>query len=193
MNNNSSSVDKISRERISKDLDTNFFVEASAGSGKTSKLVERMIAIVRRNGGDIRKICAITFTKNAANEFYRRFRDELNTQIRNTTGLEQENFKEALENIDLCFLGTIDAFCQMIVSEHPMEAGVPSDAAITSDDDMLPIFRAELTKVQKGIYGKELRGMYRRINRMFYDADEKIISQLPYFMNTRDTCHVHDE
>ena len=193
MNNNSASVDKISRERISRDLDTNFFVEASAGSGKTSKLVERMIAIVRRNGGDIRKICAITFTKNAANEFYRRFRDELNTQINKTTGLEQENFKEALENIDLCFLGTIDAFCQMIVSEHPMEAGVPSDAAITSNDDMLPIFRAELTKVQKGIYGKELRGMYRRINRMFYDADEKIISQLPYFMNTRDTRHVHDE
>ena len=38
--------DALARERITKEIESNFFVEAAAGSGKTSSLVDRMIAMV---------------------------------------------------------------------------------------------------------------------------------------------------
>ena len=53
--------DTQSRDRIVSEINTNFFVEAGAGSGKTTMLVSRMVAMVEA-GIPIGKICAITFT-----------------------------------------------------------------------------------------------------------------------------------
>ena len=63
--------DKKSRELIVKDINKNYFVEASAGSGKTTSLVYRMVSLVE-SGVPVDKICTITFTKAAANEFFER-------------------------------------------------------------------------------------------------------------------------
>ena len=60
--------DTISRQKIVDQTDSNFFVEAGAGYGKTTILVKRMVAMVEQ-GLDVSKICAITFTKAAAGEF----------------------------------------------------------------------------------------------------------------------------
>ena len=46
--------DTLSRKRIVSEMDKNFFVEAGAGSGKTTMLVKRMVAMVE-SGIDIRK------------------------------------------------------------------------------------------------------------------------------------------
>ncbi|MDD7602724.1 MAG: UvrD-helicase domain-containing protein, partial [Firmicutes bacterium] len=69
-------MDKTAREKIKYNISSNYFVEAGAGSGKTSVLVERMASMVE-SGIDISKICAITFTKAAAGEFYARFQARL--------------------------------------------------------------------------------------------------------------------
>ena len=84
----SKDYDQISRDKIRNDIHSNFFVEAGAGSGKTSVLVDRMVAMVE-GGIDISKICAITFTKAAAGEFYARFQHKLSES-------DSENAKEAL-------------------------------------------------------------------------------------------------
>ena len=64
--------DSQARNEIISNVNKNYFVEAGAGSGKTTILVERMVAMVER-GFPVDQICTITFTKAAANEFYARF------------------------------------------------------------------------------------------------------------------------
>ena len=61
--------DLTARDRIVSDIASNFFVEAGAGSGQTTVLVKRLVAMVE-SGIDVSRICAITFTKAAAGEFY---------------------------------------------------------------------------------------------------------------------------
>ena len=39
-------ADSSARSRIKEDLETNLLVEAGAGSGKTTELIERMVALV---------------------------------------------------------------------------------------------------------------------------------------------------
>ena len=80
--------DYIAREKIRTDIRSNFFVEAGAGSGKTTVLVDRMVSMVE-GGIDISRICAITFTKAAAGEFYARFQEALSKS-------GSENAKNAL-------------------------------------------------------------------------------------------------
>ena len=121
--------DTISRRKIVDQTDSNFFVEAGAGSGKTAILVKRMVAMVEQ-GLDVSKICAITFTKAAAGEFYDRFQKALIErstaptvegfvqkpgELGNPDHVTRERCLKALNDIDLCFMGTIDSFCNMIL------------------------------------------------------------------------------
>ena len=120
--------DTLSRQKIVENIYSNFFVEAGAGSGKTTILVKRMVAMVEQ-GLDVSKICAITFTKAAAGEFYDRFQKALIErstaptvegfvqkpgELGNPNNVTRERCLKALNDIDLCFMGTIDSFCNMI-------------------------------------------------------------------------------
>ena len=162
--------DTVSRNRIVSEIDKNFFVEAGAGSGKTTMLVNRMVAMVE-SGLDISKICAITFTKAAANEFYERFQKILIErsnpdykwedkgyagQLPEPNDVTKERCAKALKDIDLCFMGTIDSFCNMVLSEHPTEAGILSDSILISDDDMRSFLNQMYIKICNGQCGYEL-------------------------------------
>src|ERR1700691_4223026 len=69
--------DQAARDRITEDLDTTLFVEAGAGSGKTSALVDRVLALVTRGGAEPWYIGAIAFTEKAGAELRDRIRSEL--------------------------------------------------------------------------------------------------------------------
>lgn len=151
--------DQTSRDRIVKELNKNFFVEASAGSGKTTSLVYRMVALIE-SGVPVDKICTITFTKAAADEFFSRFQSLLSLRSvegkDGSEGILGEKTPEsllkcqtALNNIDLCFLGTIDAFCNMIAHELPAELDIPSDCEIISDEENTVIIKDEFENILK--------------------------------------------
>ena len=163
----SKDYDQISRDRIRSDIHSNFFVEAGAGSGKTSVLVDRMAAMVE-GGMDINRICAITFTKAAAGEFYSRFQQKLSES-------DSENAKRALRDIDLCFMGTIDSFCNMVLSEHPAAAGIPSNSAVLEKEKMDALVRREYSKILCGEAGEALRKKAERFSGCFYNASEKFL------------------
>ena len=150
-------IDTLSRERIVQDLEHNLFVEASAGSGKTTSLVNRMVALVEK-GVPVDKICTITFTKAAADEFYARFQSLLSIRSVNipddsdiALGPKSEESvlrcQEALANIDLCYLVTIDAFTNMIAHEMPNEIGIPSDATVIGEDERESLIKKQYEKI----------------------------------------------
>src|SRR5207248_5117531 len=71
--------DQAARDRIARDLDRTLFVEAGAGSGKTTALVTRVVALVLA-GIELQSIAAITFTDKAAAELRDRIRRALQHQ-----------------------------------------------------------------------------------------------------------------
>ena len=191
--------DTQSRNRIVSEINTNFFVEAGAGSGKTTMLVNRMVAIVEA-GIPIGKICAITFTKAAAGEFYDRFQKRLIErsnpdyvwedkgyagQLPEPTDRTRERCAEALKNIDLCFMGTIDSFCSMVLSEHPSEARIPSDAGIVSDYDAEVFYKQQYVKLCAGEYGAELAEMANNFRTLYRNAEEVFVQGESVLMNNR--------
>ncbi|MBO7356476.1 MAG: UvrD-helicase domain-containing protein, partial [Lachnospiraceae bacterium] len=191
--------DTQSRNRIVSEINTNFFVEAGAGSGKTTMLVSRMVAMVEA-GIPIGKICAITFTKAAAGEFYDRFQKLLIErsnpayvwedkgyagQLPKPTDETRERCAEALNNIDLCFMGTIDSFCSMVLSEHPSEARIPSDASIVSDQDAEIFYKQQYVKICAGEYGSDLTDLANTFRALYRNAEDVFVQGESVFMNNR--------
>ncbi len=199
--------DADARDRIVNDTGTNFFVEAGAGSGKTTMLVRRMVAMVE-TGTDISTISAITFTKAAAGEFYSRFQKMLIKrsseeaddgggarpgELCAPTEETRRRCREALENIDLCFMGTIDSFCNMILCEHPAEAGVPSSTRVVSDDEMKALCLREYSRIQKGIYGDELKRLNTVFRALHYRPDDVFIAAVRMLMEHRNVSFIFPE
>src|SRR4051812_992237 len=59
-------TDDAARAAILERCDATLFVEAGSGSGKTSSLVGRVVALVTQRGVPMREIVAVTFTEKAA-------------------------------------------------------------------------------------------------------------------------------
>jgi len=75
--------DAAARQAIETDLDSTLFVQAGAGTGKTTALVRRILALIA-SGVEIKHIAAITFTEKAAAELQARIRRKLQEAILNS-------------------------------------------------------------------------------------------------------------
>lgn len=118
--------------------DTNFVVRAAAGSGKTTALVARIVALVR-SGVPIDACTAITFTRKAASEMKARLYEELRTtdaRLRkaDAASAERKNVRRALQNLPRCFVGTIHSFCARLLRERPLDADLPPDFTAGIED-----------------------------------------------------------
>jgi ATP-dependent helicase/nuclease subunit A len=118
--------DATAREAIRTDLAASMLVEASAGTGKTTCLVDRMTALVRTGTATVGQIAAITFTKKAAAELARRFRERLERDVAHpdTLPADRERLHAALAEIDSAMIGTVHSFCGRLLRERPIEAGL---------------------------------------------------------------------
>ena len=184
--------DQKQRDQIKNDVDKNIFVEAGAGSGKTASLVSRMVSMVKK-GIDISKISAITFTKAAAVEFYNRFEEELSNVINSDISDDEKKLCEkALLDIDLCFLGTIDAFCNMVLSENPIEAGIPLNANIIDEDEYNFLITNEYSYILENIDPKDeplLKAFLRfQINPKdaFTTCAKQLLSRRNYYIDVKE-------
>src|SRR5947209_5131482 len=65
------------RDRIRDDLDTTLIIEAAAGTGKTTALVNRIVSVIESGRGQLSQIVAVTFTEKAAGELKLRLRAEI--------------------------------------------------------------------------------------------------------------------
>ncbi len=113
------------RKMIAEELQVNFLVEAGAGSGKTSSLVNRMINLIKTGKYCVGEIAAITFTRKAAAELKERFQDSLEKEFRQSQDpLVSRRLSQALLDLDQSYLGTIHSFCSRLLRERPVEAGL---------------------------------------------------------------------
>ena len=109
-------ADHAVRQRFINELDRSFFLEAGAGSGKTSVIVARVVNLVR-SGRRLPEIVAITFTEKAAGELREKIRDEL----------AQSGLREALREVDAAPIQTIHAFAAGLLRDRALDAGLDPD------------------------------------------------------------------
>ncbi len=98
-------------------------LEANAGSGKTSVLVERFVRSVLEDGVRPGRILAITFTERAAGELRARVRERF---------VELGRRDEARET-ETAWVSTIHGFCARVLRAHAIAAGL--DPAFTVLDE----------------------------------------------------------
>lgn len=142
------------------------WVSASAGSGKTKVLTDRVLNLMLMNGAP-EKILCLTFTKVAAAEMANRLTDilkrwamaddnELKEQIRQL--LQEEPDEDLLKRAKSLFtkvleipgglkMMTIHSFCTSLLHRFPLEADVPPNFTVLEDLTANQMMQSALTEV----------------------------------------------
>jgi len=119
------------RRRAVEETESSFIVEASAGTGKTRTLIDRILQLVLVKGPKgprlrLQEICAITFTEKAAGEMKLRLRQHFQ-QILSEKGHSTdllEKARLALDDLEAASISTFHSFAVSLLKERPIEAGL---------------------------------------------------------------------
>jgi ATP-dependent helicase/nuclease subunit A len=122
--------DESARARFASELDRNFSVVASAGSGKTTAITQRILSIARSpNATEVMpRLVVVTFTNRAADEMQQRTRQ----------ALLEENLRQEIQSaFNRAFFGTIHSFCMKILTDFGHYLGLPAPLELVEDDNDL--------------------------------------------------------
>src|SRR5438046_160360 len=122
--------DESARARFATELDRNFSVVASAGSGKTTAITQRILSIARSADAAeiLPRLVVVTFTNRAADEMQQRTRQ----------ALLQENLRPEVQTaFNRAFFGTIHSFCMKLLTDFGHYLGLPAPLELVQDDDDL--------------------------------------------------------
>ena len=108
-------------------------VSASAGSGKTFVMIERLVAYVT-GGGDIEDVLAVTFTKKAAAQMKDKLRSALIKSVASAGENERARLKQQLSKISLANISTIHSFCAYLLRVYFYLLDIDGSFEIISED-----------------------------------------------------------
>ena len=117
--------DAEARKAIANDLDDTLIVEAAAGTGKTTELVNRILRVLATGRATMGEIVAVTFTEKAAGELKLRLREKLEQDRADASDPEvSARLDLALAQLEEAHVNTIHGFCAELLRERPVEARV---------------------------------------------------------------------
>ena len=127
--------DQEAREIIANNLQDTLFIEASAGTGKTTSLVNRVVNMISTRTATLDKIAAITFTEAAAAELRERIREELEKAAADCerSADERDLCQQGISDLDQSAIQTLHAFAALLLHERPLEAGLPPSFEVSDE------------------------------------------------------------
>lgn len=147
-------------QRQAADPTASVLVNASAGTGKTKVLTDRILSLLL-TGSSPNKILALTFTKAAAGEMHDRLLNKLSNWAicdqgklaADIKGLTEEDpnleqisqaqslFAQVLDTPGGLKIQTIHSFCQSLLARFPLEADLPPNFQLIEDRTVSELLR----------------------------------------------------
>ena len=100
------------QQKILDTIGKNIIVSASAGSGKTTVMVEKIFRLISEEKVPVKNLLVVTFTKSASAEMKQRLEEKLKQNSDDEFILSQ---LDDLPQADIC---TVDSFCEGIVKKY---------------------------------------------------------------------------
>ncbi|MSO36071.1 MAG: ATP-dependent deoxyribonuclease subunit A, partial [Acidobacteria bacterium] len=155
------------RALIATELDQTMVVEAAAGTGKTTELVGRIVALIENQRARIGEIVAVTFSEKAAGELKLRLREELErARARREAGSPHSALlARAIYDFEEAHVSTIHGFCAELLRERPVEARVDPAFTVLTETQADRLFDEAFTAWLHEQLGKPQEGVRRSLRR----------------------------
>ena len=127
---------------------SNVLVSASAGSGKTSTMVQKLVGIISNMKVPITSLLVVTYTNAAASEIKQKLFHEISQKIVASNDVAEKAFLEKqLDSLNNAEIGTLHAICKKLIVKYFYEAGQSPDFTLLSDKESRYLFDMAMSEV----------------------------------------------
>lgn len=140
----------------------NILISASAGSGKTHVMIERLIKLITSKKTEVKRVLAVTFTDLAAGEMKEKLRKALIDQINKS---KDESLIPQLNDIGCADICTIDSFCARLIRTYFYQVGLAPDFKVLAEGQDVAIKRECIDQVFNKLYQDKEEWFLRLTNR----------------------------
>ena len=104
----------------------NLLVSASAGSGKTSVLIEKIVRLIESGSVKLKNLLVVTFTNSASAEIKQRLYSSLSQS-------NNQNLLDQIDDLSVSDILTFDSFCIKIVKEFGYNVGQHNNFSVADE------------------------------------------------------------
>lgn len=145
----------------------NILVSASAGSGKTSVLVERVIQKII-GGEDVDRLLVVTFTEAAASEMKERIRSAIVKKTNEVKDAELQNhLLMQLNKLNNAHISTLHAFCMSIIRNYYYVIDLDPSFRIMDTTESELMKENVWSDLREELYEKDEDGQFALLTRNF--------------------------
>lgn len=151
----------------------NILVSASAGSGKTFVMAERILDQLAR-GVEVRQLFISTFTIKAATELKERLEKKVSQQIQESKDLEmKKHLGRQLADLPNAAIGTMDSFTQKFLTKHGYLLNLsPNFRVLENESEQLLLKNEVFRQVFESHYQGKEGDKFSRLVKNFADKSK---------------------
>ncbi len=157
-------------------------VSASAGTGKTATLTERINRQLL-NGYDIRNMLVITFSKKAAEEMRTRISARLNEELEKVEAevdskiktVKRKNIIHQINMLSSASIETVHAFCTDVIRQNYLLAGVDPDFKVISGPMLAVLEKNTIAGVMENEYKADRKELNSLVEYFYPTSAEKAL------------------
>ena len=129
--------------------DGNVLVSASAGSGKTTTMISKLVDLIVNQNVPVTNLLVVTFTEAAAQEMKQKLYFELVDKIKSGTFSDDKlaSLYTELDNIMVADIGTLHSVCKKIVTKYFYAVSIEPNFKIIADVEYQSMFNTALDNV----------------------------------------------
>ncbi len=128
-------------------IDKNVLVSASAGSGKTTTMIEKIIDMVIGKNVSIDDMMVVTFTVAAANDMKQKLASRINDRLMNADDELHGRLSNELEKINIADIGTLHSICKKYITKYFYAIQVDPDFSVASQEESKNLFNQAMVNV----------------------------------------------
>ncbi|MGY3750463.1 helicase-exonuclease AddAB subunit AddA [Vagococcus acidifermentans] len=163
------------------DSGKNILVSASAGSGKTTVLVERVIQKIK-NGTNVDELLIVTYTEAAAKEMKQR----IQAAVQEAVGKEKElsakqHLMHQLTLLPTANISTLHAFCLQVIRRYGYLIHLdPVFRLLTDETEMLLLKEDVWGELREKLYGEHQEAFYQLTENFSNDRNDDGLMELMF-------------
>lgn len=155
-------------------------VSAAAGSGKTTVLIERIMALLREGLG-IEHMLVVTFTRAAASEMRERLQRALTQEARTSKALKAQ--RDRLGTADI---STLHQFCIKLIRRHFQAVGTDPMAGVGDEGLLKSLLDRALSEEMEALYEQPDEDGSRLIDQYTDVQVEEMVRKLYIFLRAQE-------
>lgn len=161
------------------DAGDNILVSASAGSGKTTVLVQRVIEKIKA-GTNVDELLIVTYTEAAAKEMKGRIQEAIQQSISVESNQElKQHLVSQLTLIPTAHVSTLHAFCLQVIRKYYYLINIdPVFRLLTDETEMILLKEDVWDTLRSELYEKEETNFYRLTEMFSNDRNDEGLTKL---------------